>query len=485
MRSPSGPRKNRLRGARTVKGKRPKGRLFTLLAVFGSAVIVIAVTFAQTNGNPAESPPAVDESRPASVATPTSDARMNEAGQPLTPQAPGRTPQPAGTPIPGGIPMGEAVSPSEALEDAEETLIPAEPARKLWRFTPLFSAGVLYDDNIAFSNANRIPDVIWTLSGGLAFELGDFRGGSAGGSENYLSAFWLGSPVFYTDNPDQNNFNQMAALIAQYRWSKLIAGINSNFSIQRAGNREVNAITTTQSFSNSLRFQYDYSEKTRFDLQFSQNASIVESFQNTNQYEVASGMGYQIFPKTNIGFAFVGGVRDSPPSPLQYYQQARFNLNYAATGKLSLRFSGGVEVLEFQGENSFKATPVFSLGLAYQPFDGTTVNLAGYRNIIGSNVIAGQDVIATGFEIAVEQRFFQKFAAGVRFGYENDEYFAAGDAPPTDRVDNYLFVRPTIRYSFVRWFSVNVFYEFRKNTSTQPSSNAYGNRVGMELAATF
>ena len=191
------------------------GRFFTFWAAFLSAIVVVVVAFAQSNSNPAESPAAVDESRPASVATPTSDARMNEAGQPLTPQAPGRSPQT------GETPMGETVSPSEAAEAAEEALIPAEPARKLWRFTPLFSAGVVYDDNIEFSNTNRIPDVIWTLSAGLAFELGDFRGGS----ENYLSAYWLGSPVFYTDNPDQNNFNQSASLIGQYRWSKLVGSI--------------------------------------------------------------------------------------------------------------------------------------------------------------------------------------------------------------------------------------------------------------------
>ena len=80
---------------------------------------------------------------------------------------------------------------------------------------------------------------------------------------------------------------------------------------------------------------------------------------------------------------------------------------------------------------------------------------------------------------------FKNFVAGVSFGYEHDEYFATTDEFPTDRVDNYLFVRPTLRYSFVRWFSVNVFYEFRKNTSTQATSNAYGNRLGMELAARF
>ena len=113
------------------------------------------------------------------------------------------------------------------------------------------------------------------------------------------------------------------------------------------------------------------------------------------------------------------------------------------------------------------------------------INLVGYRNIIGSNATAGQDIIATGFGIVVEQRFFQKFIAEVSFGYEHDQYFATTDEFPTDRVDNYLFVRPTLRYSFVRWLSVNVFYEFRKNTSTQATSNAYGNRLGMELAARF
>ena len=196
-------------------------------------------------------------------------------------------------------------------------------------------------------------------------------------------------------------------------------------------------------------------------------------------------MGYQIFPKTNIGFEVVGGVKESPPSPLQYYQQARLRLNYTATGKLTFMFSGGVEVLEFEGEDSIKATPVFSLGLAYRPFDGTSLSLVGYRNIIASNAIAGQDILATGFRIGVEQRFFQKLFAGVSFGYENDDYFPTTDGFSTDRVDNYLYVRPTLRYSFVRWVSVNVFYEFRKNTSTQESSNAYGNRLGMELAAKF
>ena len=152
---------------------------------------------------------------------------------------------------------------------------------------------------------------------------------------------------------------------------------------------------------------------------------------------------------------------------------------------MGFKASGGVEFREFEGGGDTKITPVFSLGVDYRPFDGTGFSLVGYRNVVGSNAIAGQDFIATGFEIMAEQRFFQKFIAAVSVGYEVDSYFATGNAPPTDRVDNYLYLRPTLRYSFVDWFSATVFYEYRQTVSTQTDSSFYNNRIGMELALRF
>ena len=90
-------------------------------------------------------------------------------------------------------------------------------------------------------------------------------------------------------------------------------------------------------------------------------------------------MNYQMFPKTNIGLEVVGGIPDQSSSPLQYYQQARVRLHYVATGKLNLKFSGGVEAREFEGRNYIKISPVFSLGLDYHPFDGTTLSVIGYQ----------------------------------------------------------------------------------------------------------
>jgi hypothetical protein len=459
------------------------GRLVLWGACVAAAVVV---AIAQSNVNQAENPPVADQSRPASVTTPTSDTEANQSAQPLVPQAPGDMRQRG----PGATMETETIAPAEEALAADQSLIPAEPARKLWRFSPLFSAGVMYDDNIFLTNKGRVADVIWTISAGLAFELGDFRSST----ENYLTIQWVGIPVFYTNNPEENKFNQSFSLYGQYRWARLVGQIESNYSVNTGGNREVNTITTTTTFSNALRFRYDYSAKTSLDAQFSQSYTSSSStsdtpLQTNNQYEAKVGMNYQIFPKTSIGVEGVGGILDQASNPLQYYQQARMRLNYVASGKLSFKLSAGVEAREFVGESDIRISPVFSLGLNYNPFDGTNISVVGYRNIIGSSAVAGQDITATGFEITASQRFLQKFIAGISFGYENDAYFNATATTPvtsdSNRVDNYVYVRPRLSYSFARWFTTSVFYSYRRQVSNEASNSFYDNQVGMEVAAKF
>ena len=456
-----------------------KGRIF-MLGI--ACVLVPLMALAQSDVNPAPSPAetpapsptAVDESQPASVTTPTSDAQREAAGQPLPPRAPG-----AETEASMMQPDTEAVS-EEAI-----AMVPEEPGRKRWRIVPLFSAGVIYDDNIFITNTDRVADVIFTVSAGLAFQLGDFREQM----ENYVEVYWLGIPEWYADNPAQNAFNQSAALTGQYRWNRLTARFEGRFITDRGANREVNTITTTTSFSNSLRFKYDYSEKTSFDLGFTQSANLVQEFDDTHQYELKAGMENQLFPKTRVGLEGVAGVTEQTSEPLQYYQQGRVRLTYVATEKLAFKFSGGVEVREIAGTDIVRITPVFSFGLAYQPFDGTNLNLTFYRNVVSAITLTGQDYTATGFEIAASQRFFQNYIATISLGYENDVYFStvgeSSTATVTDRVDNYVYVRPRLSYPFNEWLSASLFYEFRQTVSNQTTSSFYNNRFGMEVAVKF
>ncbi len=455
-----------------------KGRLLLFIAV--SAVVLVAALAQTTPVAPSPTPAASPsptpsrQTRPQGVMKPGSEQITTE-GQPLTPMRPGPSEPDTDTML------ESEQQPVQQEMGTEEVLLPQDVSRKRWRLTPLFAAEVVFDDNIFLTNTDRVSDVIWTPSAGFIYELGDFRGQK----ENYLNFSWIGQPVIYTKNTDQNGFNQYAALVLQYRFNKLVAKLNSTYSHIKGSSRDVNTITTTQTFWNSLAFTYDYSDKTAFNLTLTQTTSITEDFQTTSQYQARAGMDYQLFPKTRIGFQGVAGVLDSSDTPLQYLQQALVQVFYSATDKIGFSLSFGVQFLEFEDREDMKIDPVFSLGVTYNPFPATSISLVGFRNVVGSSALSGQDYFATGFELNLSQQFFQKFVAALSFGYENDQYFGTTPDTPTDRVDDYVFVRPRLTYAFVDWFSVSVFYEFRQTTSTQQSSSFYNNRAGLEILTKF
>jgi hypothetical protein len=408
--------------------------------------------------------------------------QQQPADRTLTPLRPGPRPETETMLAPERQPIEEEAFGAQQARQAEGgVLLPQDVSRKKWRLTPLFSAEVTYDDNIFLTNTDRVSDVIWTPSIGFIYELGDFRQHK----ENYLTAQWIGMPVIYTKNSDQDGFNQYVALSLQYRFSRLVAKFDSSYSHIKGSSRDVNTITTTDTFWNALAFTYDYTDKTAFNLTLSQSTSITDGFQTTSQYQARAGMDHQLLPKTRLGVQGVAGLIDSSDTPLQYLQQLLMQIYYNPTGKLTFALSGGVQFLEFEGSDEVKIDPVFSLGLNYQPFPATSINLVGFRNVVGSSDLAGQDYFATGFELNVSQQFFQKLVAAVSFGYENDEYFGTTVETPTDRVDNYVFVRPRLTYAFVDWFSVSIWYEYRETVSTQESSSFTNNRAGLEFLTKF
>lgn len=443
--------------------------------------LAVASAVAQTTINP---------SQPGSSVDPIPSSQTSGLVRPLTPARPGQNlgaelADDAAAPM---QPSTDAIADSE-LGNEEGTAAPAveegkgvaEATDKLWRIRPRLTTSMVYDDNIFISNTNRVADVIWAVTAGAAFELGDFRNLR----ENFLIAEWYGTGFFYTNNPAQNAFNQSAALLGQYRWEKLTGQLSSRYQYLTGPDRQVGSFATRHIFNNALRFNYDYSDKTTFDAEFAQDTQLFQSYLNQYDYRVKGGMDYLILPKVKVGMEGVAGILNVEESPLQFYQQARIRAKYDLSGKVDAKLSAGVEFRQFEGGEDMKIEPVFSLGLAYFPFDGTRISINGYRNVIGSNSLVGQNYVATGFEISIQQRFLQKFYTGVSFGYENDTYFATATDTVSDRVDNYIFLRPSISYALNDWVTAGAFYEYRNNASNQSVSSFYNNRFGVELGLQF
>ena len=75
------------------------------------------------------------------------------------PHAPGTRPDRPLSPLKSREQSGYAPSPPPARLET----IPDRTGEKLWRFSPLFGAGITYGDNIFISHTNRVSDVVLSL----------------------------------------------------------------------------------------------------------------------------------------------------------------------------------------------------------------------------------------------------------------------------------------------------------------------------------
>ena len=358
-----------------------------------------------------------------------------------------------------------------------------EAARNLWRVVPIFNASVMYDDNIFISNTDRKGDVIFSVGGGLAIEIGDYRTLE----ENYLLLEYVGTGYFFSKYSDQNSFGQNASLIGQYRFDQLAVQAESQYQYINGAQRQVGGFTTRNIVNNDLRFIYDVSEKTTIDLELSQDSNIYQSPNNSSYlFYATAGMDYLVLPKVRLGLEGVAGYVTAENNPSQTYQIANARVKYDLTGKVALEATGGVQLTQYQsGGEAMRVSPVWSLGGEYLPFPNTAISLVTYRNFQISPSLNNQSYWATGVELGITQTIAQKFQIGVSGGYENDTYVANQSNVNANRVDNFFFIQPEVSYNFLKYLTATIFYQHRFNDSTQQVDTWYDNQVGFELSASF
>lgn len=366
--------------------------------------------------------------------------------------------------------------------EMETVDMPIEAGNKLWRIRPYLKSGVTYDDNIFITNTNRTADIIYNVTGGFTFEIGDYRALQ----NNYLLINYLASSFFFTHHPAQNSLDQSYSLLAQYRITQLAIQLESTFQSLDGADRQVGAFTTRLLFFNAIRLLYAKSEKTELELEINQRTSYYPEQLSSYTWEAQLAFDYKIQPKLSAGLQGVFGLNQVQESPNRLYQTLNARFTYDVAEKLVLKTSVGVQLNQYAGGGEpMRILPVFSVGGEYQLLQKTTLSLNAYRNIQGSPSLIGQDYIATGVDLGLKQKVAEKITFGLALGYENDLYIANMESVQATRVDNFYFFRPGVSYSFLKYLDANLSYEYRYNSSTLQQDTWFDNRVNFELTMDF
>lgn len=427
--------------------------------------------------------PALAVENPA--AAPETETSAMGAAAPIPPDAQDETPATvSGTPVAPPPPSTEAAPSalSLALPGGASTGTGRDAGNKLWRLHPSFGLGVTYDDNIFISHDHKQSDEIFTLSGGLAFEMGDYRNLR----ENYLLAQYRADAFFFSRFSGEDSVNQFGALRTQFRFSKLTLQTDTQFQYLTGADRSVGTFADHYFIGNAVRLLDDISEKTQAFLAFEQSTNLYPSYLSSYEYILRGGADYQITPKIKLGGEGVVGAVDQEASPLSIYGQLNLRVNYEWTEKFSLQLSAGGEARNYRGDGT-SITPVFSLGATWRPFVDTAVSVTGFRNVNASPLYASTNYVATGVAVSLSQLWFHRLTTGVAVGYENDSYQSetSGSTFGSRREDNYFHVTPTLSYNLNKWLSATLSYEFRRDGSNQHLVSFTDNRVTFRLGISF
>ena len=368
------------------------------------------------------------------------------------------------------------------LPDATEQVKLLRPAMLIpsWRVGPFnlrpeLSAGTTYDDNISL-NATNTPDWIWTITPRLAAVADNTMDGYG----TLLTIDYSPSFLFFTQHSDNDTVDHHASLDGSWVMSKLSLGLRQRFDQTTSGLVEVGERLRQRQYNTELTSRYKLGEKTSIELNPRLTISETENLIGYTEWGVDAFLNRQLTSKIVGSFGGSGGYVDATDgSPIQTYERALARLTYALTGKVELNATGGVEWRDFHNQSS-TTIPVFGVGAAYHPFEGTTITLEGHRRDEISGLLTNQDYTATTVALGIRQRVMDRLHVSFTGSYENRDYHAANSAVPSPRRDDFYLLRGEVELSLVRHLTMSVFYQYEADDSSDSTRRFADNQVGVK-----
>lgn len=432
--------------------------------IFAQLLIMVFIVILSTHGGYADDPPPVGQSK-----TPSS--------------------------IPEGQSKGKPVS-------ADEGISSDIFGKQGGNFHPFLIFQEMYTDNIFATNTNTQSDFITTLAPGiwLAFPANrekllniDTKTTSPGGLQlsrikpeatRRYQSYFLYSPEFllYSDHSSLDHVNHRAEGLFQYNLNsglsfdiidlfhdrEDIAGNGIRDTLYRYQDNLLDLIATYAAPSGKFKFELDYSN---YDIDYE---DLAASYRNRNDNSFGISAFYKFWPKTSLfveynfsDIDFDGGTSmDSTED--RYYAGATWDMTAKTRGTLKLGYiqkDFDAPALEDQEGFSVELQTQHNLS----PKRGLQIN--GFRKFNESDFGNASTFLSTGIDIALSQRFTEKWSGTFDVSFENNDYKGF------DRTDDLFGLGPALRFEPRKWLIFDLGYHYYMNDSNITAYDYEANQV--------
>ena len=369
-------------------------------------------------------------------------------------------------------------------------------------FHPFLIFQEMYSDNIFATHSNTKSDFISTIAPGvwLAFPANrekllsiDTKTTSPGGLQlsrikpeatRRYQSYFLYSPEFllYSDNSSLDHINHRAEGLFQYNLNsglsfdiidlfhdrEDIAGNGIRDTLYRYQDNLADLIATYAAPSGKFKFELEYSN---YDIDYE---DLAVSYRNRNDNSFGASAFYKFWPKTSLfveynfsDIDFDGGTSTDSTED-RYYAGATWDMTAKTRGTLKL---GYIEkdfdspAIEDQEGLSVELQTQHNL----TPKRGLQIN--GFRKFSESDFGSASTFLSTGIDVALLQRFTEKWSGTFDVSFENNDYKGF------DRTDDLFGIGPTLRFEPRKWLIFDLGYNYYLNDSNITTYDYEANQI--------
>jgi len=369
-------------------------------------------------------------------------------------------------------------------------------------FHPFLIFQEVYTDNLFATHSNTKSDFITTIAPGvwLAFPANrekllsiDTRTTSPGGLQlsrikpeatRRYQSYFLYSPEFllYSSNSSLDHVNHRAEGLFQYNLNsglsfdiidlfhdrENISGNGISDTLYRYQDNLLDLITTYETHSGKFKFELDYSN---YDINYD---DIAVSYRNRNDNSFGISAFYKFWPKTSLfvqynfsDIDFDGGTStDSIEN--RYYAGVNWDITAKTRGTLKLGYiQKDFDAPAIQDQEGFSV----ELQTQHNLTPKRALQISGFRKFNESDFGDASTFLSTGIDIALLQRFTEKWSGTFEVLFERNEYKGF------DRTDDLFGIGPAIRFEPRKWLIFDLGYYYYLNDSNVRTYDYDANQV--------
>jgi hypothetical protein len=236
-----------------------------------------------------------------------------------------------------------------------------------------------------------------------------------------------------------------------------------------------------QDISTGLDLSHRFSQEFYTETTLSQNLQNAVGFPNSKQWSALDWLHYQTTPQIDtavgagLGFIDVTGGSDS------FYFQPSAQATWSPSSKLSIKLSGGLDRREFLVRpRRILDTPIYSLAVQYNPFEGTGLGFTAGREL-NQSLLASESSRSTNWTANLSQRLLEHYLLTASVSQNNVDYLLDTTAANAGRNDRRLSYTLRLTWSFLKRGTLAVLYDWNRNSTTASGFGFSSHQVGLEL----